>query len=439
MEIQREHWGSYWGFLFAAIGSAVGIGNIWRFPYLVGTYGGGAFLVPYLIVMISFGLGFMMLELALGRYYQTSIIGCLVKISQRFRWFGIFTVIVATSVLSYYLVILGWILSFLIIITLFPTITFIEYTNSLYPVASFFLILGVNYVIIRRGISGGIEKLNKFGVSILIALIVPLTIYGILLPNADKGIDYYLTPDLSRFSEAKLWTSVFGQVFFSLSIGFGTLIAYGSYIRRKFSLIKSSSIIILADATISIIAGLMIFSILFAFEMDPSQGVSLVFQVMPKVFLDMEFGLVIGVVFFALLLVAGLTSSIALFQVPVSALEDSLKFSRKKAAAISTGVIALVGTFSALSYSSYGFEIFNVKFLDFMDELFGTYGLLISAILFAIAVLWFMNKKDLIEQLSLHSPFRFPNWSITLMKFSLPLIIAISLAFHLLALFNFPN
>ncbi|MDH5416511.1 MAG: hypothetical protein OEW86_00800 [Nitrosopumilus sp.] len=180
---------------------------------------------------------------------------------------------------------------------------------------SFFAVLAINYVIINRGITGGVEKINKYGVTILIALIVPLTIYAITLPGSENGIAYYLSPDFTRFSDTKIWTSVFGQVFFSLSIGFGTLVAYGSYLGKKYSLPRSSSIILLADVLISFTSGFMIFSILFSFGMEPDQGVSLVFQVMPKIFSEMEFGIWIGIVFFPLLSGPGaLTIALISFQ-----------------------------------------------------------------------------------------------------------------------------
>lgn len=426
----RERWATHSGFIFATIGSAVGIGNIWRFPYLVGENGGGAFLLSYVVVMVLFGLSFMMLEFAVGRYYQTSIIGCLAKIKKRFKWFGVFTVIIATMVLSYYLVILGWILSFLVIISLFPQTSFDEFTNSMWPVLSFFAILVVNYLIIRRGLVRGIEKLNRIGVIVLVALIIPLTVYGLLLPNSDKGVEYYLTPDIRILGDAKVWSTAFGQVFFSLSIGFGTLVVYGSYLKKDHSLLKSSIAVIAADGLIAITAGFMIFSILFSFGLDPEKGVSLVFHVMPAAFSEIDYGFLIGFLFFALLLVAGLTSSISLYQVPVSALEDTLRYTKKRSTLIVCIVVAVIGTLPALSYSPFDLKFQETKILDFMDEIFGTYGLSISAVLFSIAVLWFIDKKVLAEQFNIASTVKFPPWSIQIMKYLLPAIVLMTMIFH---------
>lgn len=426
----REKWATHRGFIFASIGSAVGIGNIWRFPYLVGSNGGGAFLLSYVIVMAVFGLSFMMLEFAVGRYYQSSIIDCLTKIKKRFKWFGVFTVIITTLVLSYYLVILGWILSFLVIISLLPQTSFEEFTNSMWPILSFFAILTINYLIIRRGLVKGIEKLNKIGVIVLVALIIPLTVYGLLLPNSHKGVEYYLTPDFDILGDAKVWSSAFGQVFFSLSIGFGTLVVYGSYLKGDHSLLKSSVAIIAADGIIAITAGFMIFSILFSFGLDPEKGVPLVFHVMPLAFSEMDYGFLVGPLFFSLLLVAGLTSSIGLFQVPVSALEDTLRYTKKRSTLIICVVVAVIGMLPALSYSSFDLKFQEIKILDFMDEIFGTYGLSISAVLFSIAILWFIDKKVLAEQFNIASTVKFPPWSIQIMKYALPAVVLLTMIFH---------
>jgi len=297
----REQWGSHFGFILASIGSAVGLGNIWRFPYIVGENGGGAFLVPYVIITIVFGLTFMVLEFAVGRYYQTSVLSCLCNIGKRFKVPGIVIVGISFAILSYYLVVLGWILSFTVFMIIGSDLDFESFTNSWWPVLSFVIVLGFTYGIIRRGVTKGIEKLNKIGVILLISLLVPLAIFGMLLPNAQDGLDYYLTPDFTILSEPSIWSTAFGQVFFSLSLGVGILVTYGSYLKGKKSLLKSSIIIVAANGMVSFVGGLMIFSIIFSFGMDPAAGPSLVFQVMPSIFSVMEFGPILGIAFFALL------------------------------------------------------------------------------------------------------------------------------------------
>jgi NSS family neurotransmitter:Na+ symporter len=423
LKVEREHWNSNVGFILASVGSAVGIGNIWRFPYLVGTNGGGAFLLPYVIILITFGLALMILEFAVGRYYQTSIIGCLAKIKNRFKWIGVFTVLVTFVVTSYYVVILGWILSYIFIMILEPTIDFDSFSNSYYPVIAFFSVIAINFAIIRKGVSGGIEKINKVGVIMLICILVPLTIYALLLPGSESGIEFYLSPDLGKIVDPSIWAAAFGQAFFSLSIGFGTLVAYGSYLRSRISLIKSSSMVVAFDTIIAFVAGLMIFSFLFSFGMEPDQGASLVFKVMPTIFSQIEFGAAIAVLFFVLLFIAGITSSVSLFQVPISAIEDAIGIGRNKAVAIITVLVTAVGVFSALSYSPIKLAVWNILVFDFMDMVFGTYGITISAMMFVTVVSWFMDKDKLMEHIRLGSSLKIPNALIHIARFVLPVAI----------------
>lgn len=424
-ENSREQWGSNLGFIFAAIGSAVGIGNIWRFPYIVGSNGGGAFLVTYLIVLFSFGLAFMILELAIGRYYQTSVLSTFEKIRKRFKWIGLVMIGTTFVILSYYLVILGWILSYFILWTTTGTApSFDEYVDSLYPIISFFAVLGINFAIIRLGVRKGIESLSKVGVILLIVLILPLTAVGLSMEGSGKGLEFFLTPDFDKLLNPEVWSTAFGQAFFSLSVGMGVLLVYGSYLRKTHSIMKSSIIIIVSDLAIAFLSGLMIFSIVFANNLQPDHGTSLVFRVMPSIFSDLSgYGMIVGSLFFFLLLLAGLTSSVSMFQVPVSALEDSFRVSRFKSAAIVTILLAVTGLFPALSYSGLAAEIGNIPFFDLYDSLFGTFGIAISGGVFSIIATWFMDRKILLEQINLKSPIKLPNWVLTIVKFLIPALI----------------
>ncbi len=430
----REHWGSSAGFIMACIGSAIGLGNIWRFPYIVGENGGGAFLVPYVIITICFGFAFMMLEFAVGKHYQTSVISSIGKIKSKLKGAGIFIVLVSFVILTYYLVVLGWIFAFFIMMISGLTVSFEEFTNSHYPIISFFVVLAFNYVIMIKGVSRGIENLNKIGIILLVALLVPLTIYGMSLSGSEKGLEYYLTPDFSKLSEPSIWSTAFGQVFFSLSLGSGILLTYGSYIKGGLSLLKSSSIIIVSNAMVSFVAGLMIFSFIFSFGMQPEAGVALIFEILPTIFASMEYGTIIGIVFFFLLLIAGLTSSVSLFQVQVSSFEDTVRFSKRKSVTLVTLLIAIVGTLSALSYSSYQFQLFETPFLDLMDTYFGTFGLSIASIVLITIITWYMDKKKIIEQFNQNSTIKFPPVIIDITKYVLPGIVIVSILFTALNL-----
>lgn len=419
----REKWGSYSGFIFAAVGSAVGIGNIWRFPYVTGENGGGAFLAIYLIVVFTFGLSFMVLELLLGRYYQTSVISALKSIRKRFAWVGAAMVAVTFAILSYYMAILGWILSYFAMYAAGTVVSFEEYSQSWYPLLAFAVIAVVNYLIVRSGVSKGIEKVSKYGILLFVAIMIPLTAIGLTLPGADRGVAFYLTPDATAFSDPQVWSAAFGQAFFSLSIGMGVLLTYGSYLAQKRPVLSSSLLIIGADMAVAFVAGLMVFSFVFSQGANPAEGTTLVFRVMPQVFSVIEFGAVIAPLFFVLLLLAGITSSVSMFQLPVSALEDSLGYGRKKAAGI-IGVAAFAaGLPSALSYSALDLQIAGAAVLDVVNDAAGNYGLPIAGAAFAIVATWFLGKKVLAEQVNLYSRVRIPTWLITFARVALPVLV----------------
>jgi NSS family neurotransmitter:Na+ symporter len=419
----REKWGSYSGFIFAAVGSAVGIGNIWRFPYVTGENGGGAFLAIYLVVVFTFGLSFMVLELVLGRYYQTSVISALKSIRKRFAWVGAAMVAVTFAILSYYMAILGWILSYFVMYATGSVMSFDEYSLSWYPLLSFAAIAVVNYLIVRSGVSKGIERVSKYGILLFVAIMIPLTAIGLTLPGAESGIAFYLTPDATAFSDPQVWAAAFGQAFFSLSIGMGVLLTYGSYLAQKRPAIPSSLIIIGADMVVALIAGLMVFSFVFSQGANPAEGTTLVFRVMPQVFSVMELGAVIAPLFFVLLLLAGITSSVSMFQLPVSALEDSLGYSRRKAAGI-IGIAAFAaGLPSALSYSALDLQVAGMAVLDVVNDAVGNYGLPIAGAAFAIVASWFLDRKLLAEQVNLYSRVRIPTWLVTFARVALPVLV----------------
>lgn len=434
----RESWGTYVGFIFAAVGSTIGIEDIWRFPYVVGVHGGGTFLVPYVAILCSFGLFLMMLELAVGRYFKTSIVNSLASIRKKFRYAGIGIVSVTILLLSYYIVVVGWVLALLVISIVnstvtdvtsgtgdhpYPSINFDSFSNSLYPIGSFILILIINCVILSRGIRAGIEKVNEYGVIILLCTIIPLTIFTIFLSGAEEGIHFYLVPNLHHLADPNLWIAAFGQAFFSLSIGLGIILTYGSYLHEKKSIINSSLIIILSDIFIVVIIGLMIFSVTFASDLDPSQGPSLAFNVLPLVFSHIYLGGLIAILFFILFLIAGITSTIAYFQVPVAMLEDTFGLSRFKSIILIAFIVAAIGLPSALSYSSAHLMLFNTRILDLMDKAFGTYGISIAAALFVILVTWFMDNKKLTDEINRYSSLKIPYWSMKIAKYVIPLAI----------------
>jgi NSS family neurotransmitter:Na+ symporter len=417
------------GFILSAIGSAVGIGNIWRFPYIVGTSGGGAFLIPYLLSMFTLGLSLILMELAVGRHFRNSVVASLTAIKPSFKWIGLGMVGVAFAILSYYMVILGWILAYLLGIPFaggFPD--FGAFIGSWYPVGAFLLVLALTFVVVRAGVARGIERLNKVGVLVLIAIMLPLLVTGLLLPGADRGVDFYLQPDFSRMSDPILWGTAFGQVFFSLSVGVGILLTYGSYLKGRQSLLSSSVLIISADFLIAFTSGLMVFAIVFAFGLDPAQGTTLIFVAMPSIFLAMPLGIVVGAMFFLLLFIAGLTSAVSIFQVPVAALEDSAGLGRRKASLVIAVLLLVAGLPSALSYSALNLGLLGTPVLDIMDATFGTFGIVASGALFVIVAGWFMRKGVILEEWNAESRIRIPAWVLTVVKVAAPTVIAFTSA-----------
>ncbi|MCV0400073.1 MAG: sodium-dependent transporter [Nitrosarchaeum sp.] len=428
-DIEREEWKSSSGFILACIGSAVGIGNIWRFPYIVGENGGGAFLIPFLMVVVGLGISLMMLEFAVGKYFRSSIVKSLEKIKNNLKWSGVFIACVSLAVLSYYLVVIGWIGFFL---SSFAAETFMEFeqmTDTYFSIVSFLVVALIVMAVIGKGVIGGIEKFNKISVLILISILIPFSAYAVTLPGAFDGISYFITPDFSSLYNPKIWATALGQAFFSLSLGSGALLTYGSYLGKRQFLLKPTITIISTNTAVSILAGFLIFSLVFSNNQSPSQGLPLVFNILPDIFASMEHGTVLGAVFFSLLFVAGLTSAVGLFQVPTASIQESLKTSRRKATLIVFGLVVAIGMPSALSYTPLEIQVNQIKFLDFMDDIFGTYGITLAELVFVVSVSWFMCKTRILENLNKNSRFNFPDWTIYVMKFVVPALIIFVIIF----------
>jgi NSS family neurotransmitter:Na+ symporter len=426
-EIKREKWRTNSGFILACIGSAVGVANIWRFPYIVGENGGGAFLIPFFLVVSGLGIILMMLEFAVGKYFQSSIVKSLEKIKSKLRWSGVIIASVSLAILSYYLVIIGWIGFFLTSFVVNMPFEFQNFSHNYFSLIAFVLVALMVTIIISKGVINGIEKFNKIAVMVLISILIPFAIYAITLPGAFDGITYFLSPDFNSLTNPEIWAVALGQAFFSLSLGSGALLTYGSYLGNRQFLLKPTTMIIGTNSAVSILAGLLIFSLVFSNDQSPSQGLPLVFNILPEIFGSMEYGLVLGSVFFSLLFVAGLTSAIGLFQVPTASLQESLKISRKKSTMIVFVLVLVFGVPSALSYSPLSLEIDQKKFLDFMDEIFGTYGITIAELVFIISVAWFMKKRKILENFNKNTKYTFPHWTIYVLKFVAPSLIVFTI------------
>ncbi len=424
---ERETWSSYTGFILTAVGSAVGIGSIWRFPYMVSSNGGASFLFVYIIVLFTFGLAFMVLELVLGMRYRTSIVSALSRIRSRFRFIGLFMISVCIAILSYYMVVLGWILAYFAMSILNSYQGFEEFIDTWYPLASYLIVVVVNYAIVKSGLRSGVERFNRYGVILLFAILVCLALVGLSMDREGLGLRYYTEPDNDRLLDPYVWSSAIGQAFFSLSIGLGVLVTYASYTREhRRSVITTSLIVIGSVLTVAFLSGLMVFTMVFANGLDV-QGAALVFMAMPKIVSNIEHGYIVGMMFFLLLLIAGITSSISMLQIPVSALEDTFRFTKGKATMLVTLVSLVLGLPSALSYSPLNLSIFGIPVLDAFDWIFGTIALAISATLMVVAVAWFMCREEVMEQVNMNSRLRIPSRLLDIARILLPSMIIATL------------
>lgn len=400
LESSRGNWGSKIGFVVAAAGSAIGLGNIWRFPYVAGENGGAAFVLIYIFFVVLIGLPVMIAELSIGRNTEKNPVGAFKKLFPNSLWKIIGGIGVATGIgiLSFYGVIAGYTVGYFIKIILgdFSSIVtgeqsaeiFKAFTANPYLSVGLLLIFIVlTVLVVMGGVSAGIERWSKILMPILFFLLIVLAVRSVTLEGAGAGLSFYLKPDLSKVT----WTTLaraLGQALFSLSLGMGTMITYGSYISKKDNLVSSAGFVVFFDSLIAILAGLVMFPAIFAMGMDPAGGPGLVFVVLPSIFAKMPGGMIFGAGIFLLLSVAALTSTISLLEVPVAYLVDEHKWPRRKAVVIMGALTFIIGIPSALAlgansfFSSFISE--NFGFLDFMNALFGNYSLSIGAFFIAV-------------------------------------------------------
>ena len=403
----RGQWGSKLGFIMAAAGSAVGLGNIWRFPYVTGENGGAAFVLVYLVCVFLIGVPLLYVELALGRASGRNPVGAFQKTKPGtpFMFTGILCLMACFFVLTYYGVIAGWTISFAWSQITQTPLVFSEYIakpGTVLPVFAGFIALTI--WIVSAGVEKGIEKWSKILMPVLFVMMLVIIGRSLTLEGASKGISYYLNPDFSKI-DGKVVLMALGQAFFSLSVGWGLMITYGSYMPKSQNIVSNGLWVASADTLVAILAGFMVFPAVFAFGMDPGAGPGLTFVTLPKVFAQMTAGWVFGAIFFCLLSVAAVTSSISMLEVPVSYFVDDKPKARKKAAII-VGIFAfLIGIPSAMANG--GSEFFSnmelmgkTGFLDIMDQVFGTLCLIVISLSLSIYVGWIWKTEPAVKEIS---------------------------------------
>ena len=418
--MSNENRGSFTGkigFVLAAAGSAVGLGNIWRFPYLAAKYGGGIFLLTYIILAVTFGFALMTAEISLGRKTGLSVLGAFSKLSKKYAFIGYLAALVPAIILPYYSVIGGWVTKYFVT---FVTGNGAQATADSYfggfissaiePVGWFFIYIGATALVVLFGVEKGIEKVSKTMMPILILLSIVIAGYSLTIPGAMDGVKYYIMPDFSKFSITTVLAAM-GQLFYSMSLAMGIMITYGSYMKKDVSIESSTSNIEIFDTGIAFLAGLMIIPATYAFSGGAPEalgkGPSLMFATLPKVFDTMAGGQVIGALFFLLVLFAALTSSISLMETVVSSLCDTLGWKRK-ISCVAVFVFSIVmGLLSCFGYSIWDeFKIIGMQMLDFFDFITNSVAMPIVAFFTCIFIGYVIKPQTLIDEVELTGRFK---------------------------------
>lgn len=409
MTNNRSNFTSKIGFILAAAGSAVGLGNIWRFPYLVAQYGGGTFLLCYIVLAVTFGFALMTAEIALGRKTRLSAIGAFSALNKKYRFIGVLAALVPILILPYYSVIGGWVIKYFTVFisgqaaqaaedTYFSE--FIGQTGQ--PIFWFALFMVFTAIVVLFGVEKGIEKVSQFMMPVLVVLTIGVSLYVLTIDGAWEGVKYYIMPHMSDFS-LKTLLAAMGQLFYSMSLAMGIMITYGSYMKRSTNLEHSVRQIEIFDTGIAFFAGLMIVPAVFAFSGgNPdalNAGPGLMFITLPKVFTAMPFGSVLGTVFFILVFFAAVTSSISLMETIVSILMDYFHWNRKKTALIVLVYCLLMGIPSSLGFGIWDFiQPLGMSILDAWDFISNSILMPIVALLTCFFVGFVIKPKTIIDE-----------------------------------------
>ncbi len=414
----KSGFGSRLGFILAAAGSAVGLGNSWRFPYLASKYGGGMFLLIYLILAVTFGFALMITEIAIGRKTGKSVIGAYSAINKRFAPLGWLAAAIPVVILPYYCVIGGWVLKYL---TEFATgggkstadsgdyfSAFISSPAA--PMVFFAIFIVLTAAVVMLGVEKGIEKVSKILMPVLMLLIIGIGVYTLTLPGAIDGLIYYVKPDLSEFS-IKTVIAAMGQLFYSMSLAMGIMITYGSYMRKEDNIEKSVRQIEIFDTLVAFLAGLIIVPAVFVFSGGDrsalNAGPKLMFVTLPNVFDSMSGGQIVGTVFFVLVALAALTSSISLMETVVSIMCERFKLKRVTSCLIVIAFSFLLGMVSIFGYSIWSdFTIFKMQMLDFFDFVSNNIMMPVVALMTCILIGFVVTSKYIEDEIELNAKFK---------------------------------
>ncbi|MCW3804105.1 sodium-dependent transporter [Plebeiibacterium marinum] len=422
----RDSFSSKFGIIAAAAGSAIGLGNIWRFPYVLGENGGGAFLLIYLVFIFLIGVPVMLSELVIGRKSQRSVFGAfkvLAPDAKFFRLVGVMGVLAAFLILSFYSVVAGWTVNYTLLALggqlsdKSPdqlSVLFEDFSGAVWrPMVYMIVFMVLTALIVAGGVKKGIEKYTKILMPVLLFIIAILCVKSITLKGAGGGLSFLFKPDFSKITADVVFEAL-GQAFFSLSIGMGAIATYGSYVRKKENLLNTAISVSFADTLIAVLAGVAIFPAVFAFGIKPDVGPGLVFVTLPNVFNQMVGGYFFSVAFFVLLFIAALTSSVSMLEVVVSYFSEELKMSRRGAALLGAALITVLGAVCVLVPSV--FSQFNTISSDYLLPLGG--------VLISVFAGWVLGRKKVQEELEAHGKsVRFVGLLVIILKVFAPIAI----------------
>jgi NSS family neurotransmitter:Na+ symporter len=413
----REHFGSRAAVIMAMAGSAIGLGNIWRFPFIVGEYGGAAFILIYIVCCFLLSLPILMSESVIGRRTHKNTFGAMGELAPgtKWKWLGLLTIVTPIIVLSYYSVVGGWSFAFLCkaaALSFSPdnaeTVTgmFARFSSSVWgPLACLLVFLGLTALIVYLGVNKGIEKFSKISMPVLFVLIVIIAVYSVTLPGASEGVKYLVKPDFSKLT-ADAFSAALGQSFFSLSLGVGTMLTYSSYVKKEENLLASGTGTAIFDMLFAILAGFAVMPAVFAAGIAPSSGPGLVFETLPYIFAKMGAGgqivsYVVAILFFVTILVAALTSSISMMEVGVAYMVEEKGISRGKATAGLFVIALVVGILCSLSFGALSdVKLLGNTIFNFCDKLCSNFLMTLGALMFSVFVGWKMDKASVHDELT---------------------------------------
>lgn len=452
MENQREQWGSRVGFVLAAVGSAVGLGNIWRYPYIAYENGGGAFLIPYLFALLTAGISILILEYAIGHQKQGSAPYSFFRISGKMEWLGWWQTLIAFVIMTYYVVIVGWALSFAYFsfglqwgndtegFMLDQYLKFVGVSDNIWQIGGInwpvllivTLIWLIAFVVLFSGIKKGIERANKILLPLLFIMLLIITIRAITLPGAAAGLNALFEPKWSQLANPQVWINAYGQIFFSLSIGFGIMITYSSYLPKKSDLANNAFIAAFTNSSVEFIAAIAVFGALgflaasqgVPVENVVQSGIVLAFVVFPQIINQLPaLNDLFGFLFFGSLFIAGFTSLISIAEVCVAAVQEKFRLTRKQAVSWITGL----GFVISIGYTTYA----GLGYLDIVDRFVNNYGIVIAGLVEIVLLGWFFKLATYREHVNLVSDIQIGYWWDICLKVITPLVLIVMTGYNL--------